>query len=271
VFCRAALNYASPDDDQHIAGSIVAVDIYDARTAELPPWADCGFQLMQHHSAVDDWTDDEEIASVHYAEVEGLARDLTGCDFALVSDHVKRTAARDKRPREQAPVRLVHSDFAAGYDAIVRAAYRDVHGRGAATLARAGLTADDIAAARRIVMVNFWRNLGPVRVAQPLAFCDARSVMPAEGRPFPYTGYVAGGRVFDALAVVAPDPPDRHRWFTFSGLASDEVVGFRTYDTDLVAAGQTYFTPHSAFLDPSVPDDAPPRFSIELRVMCLFR
>ena len=270
VLCSAFLNYASRDDPTQLGAARVEVDIHDARTADLPPWAECGFQLLPHTSVVSDWTDDSEIADVHYGEVEALARDLTGCQAALVSDHVKRTAETTKRPREQSPVRLVHSDFAAGYDAVVRGAYRDVHGRGAATLARAGVTADDVANARRIVMVNFWRNLGPGRMDYPLAFCDARTVTPDEIVPFPYTGYVAGGRSFDALSVFAPDPPERHGWYSFPELTQSEVVAFRTYDTDLVRDGKTYFTPHSAYRDPDVVEGTAPRFSIEMRVICLF-
>lgn len=271
TFCRATLNYAaSGSGAEAIAGRAVEVDIRDGRAATLPGWQACGFELVHHPSAVADWTDDDEIATVHYPEVEQVARTLTGCDHALVSDHVKRTAEDVKRPREQSPVRLVHSDFAADYADVVRVAYRDVHGRGAATLARSGLSSDDIEGARRIVMMQFWRNLGEAKMDLPLAFCDARTLTPADVRPFHYTGYVAGGRSFDALAVVAPDRPDAHGWYTFPEMTADEVVAFRTYDTDLVRDGMTWFTPHSAFRDPDVELGHPPRFSIELRVMCLF-
>ena len=102
-----------------------------------------------------------------------------------------------------------------------------------------------------------------------MAFCDARTVTPAEARPFRYTGYVAGGRSFDALAVVAPIGPCPHAWYTFPEMTPDEVVAFRTYDTELVRAGATHFTPHSAFRDPEVEVRNPARFSIELRVLCL--
>lgn len=266
---RATLNYAAADGSlQHLTG--IDVDIRDARSADLPGWQDCGFELVRHRSHVADWTDDDHLAEVHYPEIEALARSLTGCDAALVSDHVKRSAAVDKRPREQAPVGLVHSDFAANYADIARGAYREVHGRGVATLARSGLSSDDIEGAHRIVMMQFWRNLGPTKMDLPLAFCDARTVTPAEARPFRYTGYVAGGRVFDALAIAVPDDTDAHRWYTFPELTIDEVVAFRTYDTDLVRAGVTHFTPHSAFRDPEVEPGRPARFSIELRVMCLF-
>ena len=270
TFCRTTLNYAARAGGHEGGPGEVEVDIHDGRDADLPGWRECGFELVRHASSVRDWTDDAEVALVHYPEVEAVARQLTGCDFALVSDHVKRTAEQAKREREQSPVRLVHSDFAANYADIVRVAYRDVRGRGAATLARSGLSADDVEQARRIVMLQFWRNLGPAKMDHPVAFCDARTVTPAEGRPFRYTGYVAGGRAFDALAVVAPDGPSVHAWYTFPEMAPDEVVAFRTYDTDLVRDGKTYFTPHSAFRDPEVEVGKPARFSIELRVMCLF-
>ena len=267
-WCRAPLTYASRSGG--LLGGEVEVEIHDGRIATLPGWADCGFELVAHPTAVTDWTDDEEIAGVHYGEAEALARELTGCRAALVSDHVKRTAAAERRPREQTPVRLVHSDFAADYEDVVRGAYHGVRGRGAATLARVGVSPSDIERADRIVMLQLWRNLGSPRIDTPVAFCDARTVHPEEARPFPYTGYVAGGRTFDALAIVEPSDPRRHAWYTFPEMFVDEAVAFRTYDTDLVRAGRTWFTPHSAFSDPSAGADAEPRFSIELRVLCLF-
>ena len=269
-FCRAELNYVPRAGGLTAGPSPIEIEIRDARSAALPSWRDRGFELVAHRSAVVDWTDDHEISTVHYAEVEELARELTGCDFALVSDHVKRNGDERRRDREQQPVRLVHSDFAANYDAIVRASYRDVHGRGAATLARSGLSARDIEEAPRIVMLQVWRNLGAAKMDLPLAFCDARTLTPADGVPFRYNGYVAGGRSFDALAIRAPEHPGDHHGYVHPEMQPDEVVVFRTYDTDLVRAEETWFTPHSAFRDPEVEEGKPSRFSIELRILCLY-
>ena len=268
TLCRASLSYANPAGA--LAGCALDVEIRDGRQSDLPGWETCGFELVRHHSSVADWTDDEEIASLHYGEAEDLARRLTGCQAALVSDHVKRSAEPARRSREQTPVRLVHSDFAANYEDVARHAYHEVRGRGAATLDRTGVSSPDIEAAERIVMLQLWRNLGAPKMDFPMAFCDARTVTPAETRPFPYTGYVAGGRSFDALAVMAPPDPEDHAWYSFPSMATDEVVAFRTYDTDLVRADQTWFTPHSAFRDPDVKIGAPARFSVEMRVLCLF-
>ena len=52
--------------------------------------------------------------------------------------------------------------------------------------------------------------------------------------------------------------------------AHKQVVAFRTYDSDRVADGRPYWTPHSAFRDPEVPLGRPARSSIEARATCLF-
>ncbi len=268
LLCRAEMGYVGPSGLQ--AGlQAVEVDILDGRTADLPGWRTCGFERVDHASAVRDWTDDVEIADVHYAEAEAVARSLTGLEHALVADHVKRNAEETRRQREQTPVRLVHSDFADSYGDVVRTNYRNVRGRGAKALERAGLTADDVAGARRIVMLQLWRNLGAPKMDLPVAWCDARTVTRDEMVPFRYNGYVAGADQFDAVAIRAPKSRDQHGWHAFPELTVDEVVAFRTFDTDMVPEGTIYFTPHSAFRDPDVELGAPARFSVELRVMCL--
>jgi hypothetical protein len=84
------------------------------------------------------------------------------------------------------------------------------------------------------------------------------------------TDYAGSGSNFDALGIVVPEVPSRHEWYTFSELSQDELLAFRTYDTDLVRDGKTWFTPHSAFRDPEVAIGEPARTSIELRATCLF-
>lgn len=267
MFCRTVLNYTG--EGGRLGDTPVEVDIADGRAADLPGWPECGFELVPHASSLRTW-DDETIASVHYGEAEELARHLTGCDFALVSDHVTRNGAMEKGAREQAPIPLVHSDFAADYDEHIRSRYRDVRGRGAAALARADVTADDITSAKRTMMLQLWRNIGEAKMDRPLAFCDNRSLQVADVRPFRYTGYVAGAGAFDALSVVPPEPPREHAWFTFPEMRHDEVVAFRTYDTDLVRDERPWFTPHTAFRDPEVELGRPARRSTELRVICVF-
>ena len=279
VFCRASLNYvprsqAGADGGDGAVGadgrSPVDVDILDGREANLPGWEECGFELMSHTSAVTDWTDGEEIAAVHYAEMEELARKLTHADIALVSSHIARSPEEAKRHFQFSPITFVHSDFAEGYEAIIRRSYREARDHGAQALARNQATPDTVDGAGRLVILQFWRNLGPARMDYPIAFCDARTVSRAQARAFRVSNYAGSGVDFDALAVTRPENPAEHAWYTFPELGRDEVVAFRTFDTDLVKTGQTFFTPHSAFRDPTVPVGRPSRWSIELRAACLF-
>ena len=268
TFCRTTLNYASGGPTPEPAPT--EVTILDARDAGLPGWRDCGFELVRHRSALDDWGDDDRVATVHHPEAEALARTLTGCDHALVSGHIRRGPAEAARHEDLAPITFVHSDFAADYIDLIRRAYAGGEEGPDASLARHGLGPTAVADARRVVILQFWRNLGPARMDFPIAFCDARTLGPDDALPFLVTDYAGSGIDFHALAVVAPDEPGRHAWYTFPELTPDETVAFRTFDTDLVRDGATFYTPHSAFRDPEVPIGEPARCSIELRAICLF-
>mgnify|MGYP001627438901 CR=1 FL=1 len=268
AFCRAAFNYVG------WAGEPVPVslelEVRDGRQADLPGWQTCGFELVDHSPAVQRWDDEDEVASVHRAEIEALARAMTGADHALVSGHITRSPQDAARHQDLSPITFVHSDFALSYLDLIRSSYEHPTEGAAAALARNGLTSQDVQDAQRIVILQFWRNLGPAKMDLPLAWCDARTVRPDEAFPIPVSDYAGTGIDFEALAVRAPDDPERHHWYAFPEMQPDEVVAFRTYDTDLAVSGATFFTPHSAFRDPDVPLGDPPRTSIELRATCLF-
>jgi hypothetical protein len=266
VFCRATINYLPGAS----ARSQVEVDIHDGRVSELPGWEECGFELVHHASSVTDWDDEAQLTSIHHAEIEELAQKMTGSDVALVSAHIKRSPQAAQQHHQLSPITFVHSDFAAAYVDNIRATYRDPGDGAVEAMARNNVSASDVERASRIVILQFWRNVGPARMDYPIAFCDARTVPCSDGHPFRVTNYAGSGATFDALGIVAPQRDGDHQWYSFPELRVDETVAFRTYDTDLVASGQTYFTPHSAFRDPSVPVGRPARSSIELRATCLF-
>lgn len=270
IFCRTTMHYLSAVGPEGPADHPTEVTVFDGRDAGLGGWEECGFELVAHSSAVTDWSDDSQISGIHYEELEKLAREMTGADFALVATHIKRSPDAARRHEQLSPITFVHSDFAAGHENFVQRTYREPGDNGRAALARNGATPDAVANAKRIIILQFWRNTGPARMDFPLAFCDARTVTPADARAFHVTDYAGTGATFDALGIVEPDQPDAHRWYAFPDLRDDEVVAFRTYDTELVAAGATYFTPHSAFRDPRVEVGRPARCSVELRATCIF-
>ena len=270
TLCRTTLNYLSSIGAEGPSDQPTEVQIFDGRAANLPGWQACGFELIEHSSAIVDWRDDDQIAAVHHGELEKLARDLTNADIALVSSHIKRSPEDARRHEQLSPIPFVHSDFAAGHVDVIRRLYREPSEAALTALTRNGVGAEVVGDADRIVVLQFWRNLGPAKMDFPLAFCDARTVSTAEARSFPVTDYAGTGANFDALGIVEPADPGAHAWYAFPGMTAGEVVAFRTYDTDLVRAGETFFTPHSAFRDPDVEIGRPARVSIELRATCLF-
>lgn len=244
------------------------IRVFDGRTADLPAWHECGFELLQHASAVNDWDDDDEIARVHYGEICELAQQQTGCDHALVSSHIKRNPEQAKKHSDLSPIRFVHSDFADSYGDLLREMYRA--GERAEATRKQGVDAEAVAGARRLVILQFWRNIGPAKMDMPLAFCDARTVGRDDVQAIPVKNYAGSGFDFEALGIIAPADPDSHRWYVFPEMKLDEVVAFRTYDSDMVPTGEHYWTPHSAIRDPEVELGQPSRSSIELRATCVF-
>ncbi len=265
TWCQADMNYVSGIEPRP-----VRVSIMNGRTHPPGRWQDCGFELKPHHSAVTNWDDDAEIERVHYAEIAEFARALTGCDHALVGGHIKRNPEKASEHSDLAPITFVHSDFAESYGDLIRQRYRDPGEQAQHGLARAGLKPEDIDRAKHMVIIQFWRNLGPVKMDMPIAFCDARTVGPDEVLRFPVTDYAGGGFDFETLGISAPADPAQHHWYSYPELQQDEVVVFRTYDSEMVEQQTRFWTPHSAFRDPEVDIGQPSRRSIELRATCLF-
>ena len=258
---RSTLNYLQGPTD---------VTIEDGRRARLPGWTACGFERLDHRASVADWADDAVIEAVHYPEMEALAAELTDCDHALVSGHIKRNVDEAARHGDLAPITFVHSDFADSYGAQIRDRYRDGDAGFRASLVRAGIEAEVVSAARRIVILQFWRNVGPRKMDLPLAFCDCRTVGKDQVQAIPVKNYAGGGFDFEALGVMKPADPADHAWYAFDELGVDEVIAFRTYDSDRLGTDLPYWTPHSAFRDPDVALGRPSRSSIELRATCVY-
>ena len=210
-----------------------------------------GFVLRQSRSDVADFYDAEEVKAVYDPEIERLVKQETGAEDVLVFDHTIRVASeakrREKKVRE--PVKIAHIDFTA---ASGPQRVRDL------------LPADE--AARRLesrfASYNLWRPItGPV-VSMPLAVCDARSV-PPEDLVITYLAYE--DRVGENYNLAFN--PD-HRWSYVPRMTTDEITIFKSYESE--TDGRARFTPHSAFDDPTTPEGAPPRESIETRVLAFF-
>jgi hypothetical protein len=59
-----------------------------------------------------------------------------------------------------------------------------------------------------------------------------------------------------------------HRWCYFKDMTPDEVLVFKTADSD---KSRAHHVPHTAFSDPTCPAGTPPRGSLEARVLTVFK
>jgi hypothetical protein len=59
-----------------------------------------------------------------------------------------------------------------------------------------------------------------------------------------------------------------HRWYYFPQMRRDEALVFKVYESE--QDGRARFTPHTSFIDPTSPANAPPRQSIEARTFAFF-
>ena len=96
----------------------------------------------------------------------------------------------------------------------------------------------------------------------PLAVCDARSITDGD---LVKTSLEYADRTGEVQSL-AFNPA--HRWIYFSSMQTHEALLIKCYDSDPARAR---FTAHGAFDDPTTPDDAEDRESIEVRTLAFFR
>lgn len=265
IYCRATFNYVG-----ELGYQPVECDVLDGRTTDPGSFEDCGFERIDAPSAVTDWRDADHLDAVHAPEIADLARDRTGCDEVIVYPALVRSPVTAATEADYAPIETVHSDFTDDYRRMIVEPDRPYRAFLDPALHERGLTTDDLDGAERIMMLQFWRNVGPVEADRPLAFCDARSV--PEDRLLRFVVPTYGGQRLDFETFLVGPPDDTaDRWFTYPQLEADEAVALRTYDSARDDAGLAYWTPHSAFVDPNVPSDGGHRReSIEMRALCLW-
>lgn len=206
-----------------------------------------GYGVAHGASALRDFSDEAAIRAIYYPESARILQEATGASRVHIFDHTirRRQPGAEDRVGGRQPVSRVHVDHTerSGPQRV-----RDLLPEEAEALLRG-----------RVRIVNLWRPLaGPVR-DMPLAVCDAASVGPGD--------LVASDLIY----------PDRrgetyqvrfnpaHRWFWLPEMTTDEALLLKCYDSE--RDGVARFSPHTAFVDPGTPPDAPPRQSIEIRAL----
>lgn len=227
------------------------VRIEDARSRDMAPRLDReGIAIVPHTSSVRDFRDSGEVAARHPAEIEQLILELSGAEAVSVTGPgVLRFGERSPesgRLNNSRPARFIHIDTS---------------DKTAAAFAERSRPKGISRPIRRFAHYNVWRTFSPPPQDVPLALCDARTVEARDLVPADAVFDVVGQPEWSFEGLVIRFNPG-HRWLYFSGMTRDEVIVFKTNDSE---QGQPSQVPHSAFDDPSCPSGVPPRCSIEMR------
>jgi len=209
-----------------------------------------GFVLLRHQTAVKNFYDEEEIKSVYYPECERVMKEATDAARVVAFDHIVRNAAMAALEGSyiKLPAKRVHNDYTA-WSSPKRV--RDLMGDEAEELLK-----------HRFAIINLWRPIsGPV-LESPLTLCDAQSLaeedLVASDLRYP-------DRVGETYAITY-NP--NQRYYYFSKMLPNEPVLIRCFDSAL--SGAARFSAHTGFDDPTSPPDAPPRESIEVRMLVFY-
>mmetsp|Transcript_19526 Transcript_19526/g.45418 ORF Transcript_19526/g.45418 Transcript_19526/m.45418 type:complete len:288 (+) Transcript_19526:87-950(+) len=250
--------------DEH---NVVKVHVQDGRK-HLPDASleKCGFELRQHVTACGDFKDSAAVTSTYYPEVEALVKAATGCESVMVFDHtIRETSAvglnvLGETAKAAAPVHRVHTDYS---DESAPKRLLDLAKTGSYTGRKLSEEEQAKLAKGRYVFINVWRSIGEGPALRcPLAVCDPGSI--------DYTKVVKyemhyPDRVGSNFAL--EHDPD-HKWYYYPKMVRDECLLFKVYEKDDGGAFRSVF--HTAFDDPTTPDDAPIRRSIECRTIACF-
>ena len=226
------------------------VSVFDGRSiADTISLDREGFALVRHPTSVRDFYDDNEVRKVYYPAAEAFLRATLKADRVVIFDHTVRRRVegsadvRGAGPRQ--PATRIHVD------------QTDLSGR---NRVREHLPdeADELLKGR-VQVINLWRPIRGPLLDSPLAMADAQSVAAGD---LIATDLIYPGRNGETYSVRF-NPA--HRWFYFPKMTADEALLLKCYDS--ATDGRARFAPHTAFVDPTTPADAPPRESIELRTL----
>ena len=250
---------------------IVPTVLHDGRAAQGLDWRVNGFELRTLPTEVQDWDDAEHVAAVYQAEVEAFAKAEVGCDLVIFYPTLVRSATHEaNKGKDNGPIEAAHTDYSEQYESMFRDPAHPYLAGMHRSLEAAGVDAAELGAARRILTLQLWRNIGEPRPDRPLALCDCRTVGRDDFEGYFIESYAGVRAEFESMLLRPPVGEDRRDWYTFPDLQHDDVLLFREFDSDRVREGQPFWTPHTAFVDPTAGPDAPGRVSAEIRAICFF-
>ena len=275
----ASLNYA--DETKAFAHNFPQegairheVKIMEARSMNFTLQTD-GFQLLKDGDMDAAWRNNPKdvklLKEFWYPAAEALAKQLTSSKQVHALNHVYRSSAapnshqvtihegnRDKNKQEAGVVLNgvdgVHADFTPGSRYITQME-EELQRKYDAEHENTGCSKKRI----RVQVLNLWQSIserGPIQ-RKPLCLAHPSSVRASELRE----NYkkMNGNTVYN----LARTPESQHEWWYYSQMALGEMLVFYGYDESMPVL-------HTAFELRNAPANAPPRESLETRVMCVF-
>ena len=209
-----------------------------------------GFELINHISLVEDFYNDEQVVNIYYDEMANYVKEKVGANTVQIFSHITRNEGQAESGERKGGHRLVHNDFTTNFGSTLDPFLKETGMNPA-----------------RIVVYNLWRRFDEDGVDTPFAVCDKRSVSEKELIPTDLFNYLPDQPAALTVEICQSSHSESHKWYFYPEMTKDEVLMFKTYDSD-----ERPFIPtlHSAFDYPNTPKGATPRESIEVRAVCFF-
>lgn len=237
--------------------------------SEAAFFAQHGFVLLPHESAVEDWdvdpaTPDNELSRIYPPEIEELVRTrlLPGRSLDVWQAPPARRGPGTPNPEY---AEGVHQDFGLtpdDYQESIEVFTSPEIGR----VWRERYDRDDVAG---FLSIDFWRTAGMKGPLQhmPLAFSHPASVQVEDIVPVGLVDFAPGGRLTNQSGLRYDEG---QRWYYYPQMIPNEVLVFKQFQFFKDDAEPQASCFHSAFELPDTPVDAEERQSSEQRVLVFF-
>ena len=235
-----------------------SIRVYNARLLEPAPTVGTnGFQLVEAETEVTDLHDQDAVTTRFYQECSNIIKSITGCNETKVMQHQYRNGfggLPQGHPRGNKPTGNGSEGTYGGTHADVSPYSEDGFQR--------------LALGKHFQLYNVWRSTDLERdiFVMPLAICDMTTVAFEDMVAADAWSQTEQPRKLVSYRL-AYNPTQR--WYYFPRMTPRETLIFKQYDTRQETPSlRTAF--HGAIQDPTTPDDAPLRQTIEVRLLALF-
>ncbi len=240
-----------------------------------------------------DFFDNNEVLNKYYNHCADFIKDRTGATSVYAFDHNIRSASGKKSKtmikdgqQVQGPAHIVHGDYTLTsaperFNQLAKPVrkndtFRSIIGESNSLLSQE--LVDTTLLDGRFAIINLWRNIveEPVEV-NPLALCDASTVSPEDLVVFEIHYADRIGENYFAKHN------KNHDWYYFDKMTKNEALLIKQWDSHgaiaktngKLADNESFDKPctfsfHSAFEDPSTREDAPDRWSMEVRCIVIY-